>query len=187
MQQNYGGSRGFTLLELLVVLGIILLLTAVAVPMVDNYLAQAKVAKAQTDIEAFRSAFNLFRLDVGGLPSCPGCNPMAMGYCTCLAGLPGSNTQGINSNGTIDGALNSSMFPNNIIGWKGPYMTTQILKDPWDMWYQYEKDDCNECSTHNFSMIWSIGPNRMNEVWDETSNDGTARGDDIFALMKGRL
>jgi len=181
------GKSGFSLLELLIVLAIILLLTAVVVPMVDNYLAQAKIAKAQTDVEAFRSAFNLFRMDVGALPSCSGCNPATTGYFTGLVGVEGGSSAPVGSDGTLQGAIQSCMFPNNVVGWKGPYLTTQIMADPWNMWYQYEKDDCPQCAAHNFSMIWSVGPDRTNQAWPDSTMDGKPRGDDIIALMKGRL
>lgn len=62
-------APGFTLLELLVVLAILGLIAAFAVPRVMNYLGGAKTDAAKIQIENISTALDLYRLDVGRYPT----------------------------------------------------------------------------------------------------------------------
>ena len=65
-------ERGFTLLELLVVLGILALLATFAAPQVLRYLGRAKSETAKLQINAIASAVELYALDNGGYPAAAG-------------------------------------------------------------------------------------------------------------------
>jgi general secretion pathway protein G len=102
-------QRGFTLLELLVVLVIIGLLAGIVAP---QYFAQigksnAKVARAQ--IESFGQALDQYRLDVGHYPS------------------------------TEQGLLALRQVPQAEVQWQGPYLKRNIPLDPWGRPYVYVK------------------------------------------------
>src|ERR1043166_124929 len=62
-------ERGFTLVEILVVITIIGLIMALVGPRVINYLGEAKVKAAKIQIESFSSALDLYYLDAGRYPS----------------------------------------------------------------------------------------------------------------------
>ena len=101
------GARGFTLLELLVVMVIIGLLAGIVAP---QYFAQlgksnTKVAKAQ--IESFSQALDQYRLDVGQYPT------------------------------TEQGLAALRQAPQNTPRWAGPYLKREIPNDPWTHPYQY--------------------------------------------------
>ncbi len=56
-------DRGFTLIEVMVVVVILSILAAIVVPKIMDRPEQARVTKAKNDIRALESALNLYRLD----------------------------------------------------------------------------------------------------------------------------
>src|SRR5437879_11359904 len=86
------GQRGFTLVEILVVITIIGLIMGLVGPRVLNYLTESKAKAAKIQIESFASSLDLFFLDAGRYPS---------------------SSEGL-------GAL--VQRPGNISGWNGPYL-----------------------------------------------------------------
>jgi general secretion pathway protein G len=99
---------GFTLLELLVVLGILALLAAIAYPQVLRYLGAARTETAKAQIGALATSLELYALDNGGFPS-------------QQAGLS---------------ALIQA--PQGAKRWRGPYLKkAEGLLDPWGTPYHY--------------------------------------------------
>jgi len=62
-------QRGFTLIEIMVIVIIIGLLAAVIVPNLMGNVDQARVSKARQDIQAIETALTMFRLDNARYPS----------------------------------------------------------------------------------------------------------------------
>ena len=62
-------DAGYTLLELLVVMGILAVLTAVATPQLMAYFGKAKTQTAQLQIENIGTALELYYMENGGYPS----------------------------------------------------------------------------------------------------------------------
>ena len=101
-------EQGFTLVELLVVLGILGLLVAIASPQVLKYLDRAKVSTTRVQIASLSTALNLFKLDVGRFPT------TEEGLAALLTAPVGDET------------------------WNGPYINkTANLNDPWGRPYNY--------------------------------------------------
>lgn len=103
-------KRGFTLLELLVVVAIIATLAAVVAPSVFRNVGDAKVSAAKTQIESLSLALNSYRMDNDAFPS---------------------TEQGLDALRTIP---TSGEPPRN---WKGPYLTRVVPLDPWGRPYIY--------------------------------------------------
>lgn len=100
-------SRGFTLLELLVVVAIIGLLAAYVGPRYFSQLSKSETAVAKAQIEAFSKALDQYRLDVGRFPT------TEQGLAALMA-APGANKK-----------------------WNGPYLSKEIPPDPWGNAYVY--------------------------------------------------
>jgi prepilin-type N-terminal cleavage/methylation domain-containing protein len=64
-------SKGFTLLELLVVVAIIGALAAIAIPVYSNYVDKAQVAVAFSTLDAIRKDFEFYHIDYHEYPPAP--------------------------------------------------------------------------------------------------------------------
>ena len=102
------GESGFTLLELLVVLGIIVMLATVAGPQVLRYMSKARTDTAKAQLSSLTTAVELYALDNGGYPA------QQVGLGALMQPPPGASH------------------------WRGPYLKrADGLIDPWGRPYQY--------------------------------------------------
>lgn len=65
-------QQGFTLIELMVVIGIIAILSAIGVPAYQNYLRKAALTDMLQTFIPYRTAIGLCALDHGGVDNCDG-------------------------------------------------------------------------------------------------------------------
>lgn len=106
-KRNFYDGRGFTLIELMVVVIIIGLLAALVAPRFFGKVEQSRLKAAQAQIELFGAALDQFRLDVGKYPT---------------------TSEGLSALRTKTGGMES---------WNGPYLKKEIPADPWGRPYVY--------------------------------------------------
>ncbi len=69
LRKHIGNAKGFSLLELMAVMVILGLISAVAVPSVYKHIRKGKQQTARTQIEMIDSALEAYRMDTGDFPS----------------------------------------------------------------------------------------------------------------------
>ena len=105
---NASVERGFTLLELLVVMVIIGLLASYVGPKYFAQLGRSEMTTARAQIKGIEKALDTFRLDVGRYPK------------------------------TEEGLAVLLVRPTESADkWNGPYLDNNVPKDPWGHPYQY--------------------------------------------------
>lgn len=103
------GARGFTLIEIMVVVVIIGILAALVAPAVMSRIDDAAITKAKQDIRAYETALNLFRIDNFKYPT---------------------TDQGL-------AALKVRPTDSSIRNWKQGGYIDELKQDPWGNDYHY--------------------------------------------------
>ena len=102
-------KRGYSLLEILIVLAIIALIAALVGPRLFAQFDKSKVTAAKVQVKSLASAIETMQLDVGRYPS-------ASEGLSLLVTAPGSG----------------------VANWSGPYLSGALPKDPWGRDYIYQ-------------------------------------------------
>ena len=116
--------RGFTLIEVLLVLVILVILAATAVPLYSSYQKQANKNAAKSQIGMMETALDGYQLNVGDYPV------------------------------TLDGLLAPPADLPNPAKWEGPYLKGNAIPlDPWGNQYQYKAPGDHNQTTYDLWTV----------------------------------
>jgi prepilin-type N-terminal cleavage/methylation domain-containing protein len=206
-------NKGFTLIEVVVVLAVVAILAAILTPTIVKNMDDAKFSRAENEVQVIAAALGSFYKDLGRWPTSDG-----TGLADSIQLLYGpGDTPGIQGGGVAQeqfwlndgtgwgaGVLDSfanqlvqnlpgggggTIYPDDTtvprpeLRWKGPYIV-EVKADPWGSHYS-----CNIwytfSTTTNFVGVWSAGPDRTsNTDAVQVSTAVTIGGDDVVFRLK---
>jgi len=138
-QQRAVSQRGFTLLELLVVIVIIGLLAAFVAPKYFGQIGRSRIQIARAQIESLDKALDQYRIDTGHYPS------------------------------TEAGLVALTVAPANEPMWHGSYLKKGVPLDPWGHPYSYKQPGDNGREFDIISFGADGAPNGAGEDADITN------------------
>lgn len=167
-------NRGFTLVELVIVLLIIAIIAGIVVGRFGAGTRSAENAKAQAEMDNIRAAVIAMRMDTGFWPAGTAwdvdgtdflINSAGLGYVIKDDGSQGSNANLVSAQGKA----------------KTPYLevppAVTYLQDPWEKGYYVYYYSGNK-------TLWvlSRGPDKVANAWDWTDGKPDT-GDDLMTLI----
>ncbi len=150
-------KKGFTLVEMLVVIAIIGILMALLFPVFTNVLKKAKVTKAKTEISQIEQAWKAFLMDYKEFPS--GLDKGSQMTKSVVEHLTGDNNS-INTRDTLYMEIDSN----------------ENYTDPWGNTYNIQlKTSGRQKSYDNQTinkqvLVWSLGPDKKEKTKDDIRN-----------------
>lgn len=143
MRRNGQRRKGFTLIEVLLVAGILALLAAFAIPRLMGQAEQARIRLAQAAIGRngpIAKALDAYKWDMGRYPE-------------------------------TDEGISALMQPKSQVddeSYGGPYLENDEIRDPWGNEFNYRSP--GEMHEDSYDM-WSNGPDGKNDDGKEGSDD----------------
>lgn len=135
-------KKGFTLVEVMIVVAIIGLLAAIAVPAYNRARTRSYITRAESDLRIISGAVEELAFDTGQWPGG-----------TALADVGDEEVLDLNS-GLAGIVANDGTFSSK---WDGPYMKA-VPQDPWGMDYFFDPD--YQVDSAMRMVVGSYGPNK---------------------------
>jgi general secretion pathway protein G len=131
---------GFTLIEVLLVMAILVVLASLVAVNVGSARRKAKLDAARSQVGMFKTPLQMYELAIGAYPT---------------------TAQGLEALRTGPGDLPDPAK------WDGPYLESSVPLDPWNNPYQYVSPGTHNPDGYD---VWSFGPDGINGTEDDIGN-----------------
>ena len=185
--------HGFTLIEIIVILGVISILVAILTPTVLKYIDEAQLSKAEEDVKVINATLTDLIKDTGQYPGDKAsqtfiCGPGTIATAGATGWAASSAVCSSMQNHLMINDPDDNLTPDEATDyrttgkkkkWKGPYV--QLLgEDPWGNAYEVNS---STLVGGNSSPTWviSAGPD---STFDTATTDTTLSDDDIGVRIK---
>ncbi len=195
--------RGFTLIELILVVAVVAILAAILVPTVFSILDDSAVAKGQADVKAIAGAVVAFRKDVGEFPTRDAdvaspaevnmlysgtVVPAASDFTPALGGGDPFNCGTSTNCETFEFPFVTNTSTSNQYStsgkkqWKGPYLSENPV-DEFDTPYIVYVRRLRRVGPVTSERAWVVFAGE-NALYETTPGHTSAQGDDTVFLIK---
>jgi prepilin-type N-terminal cleavage/methylation domain-containing protein len=206
-EDNMKASKGFTLIELAVVLAIIAILAAILTPIVTSYIDQAREVRTRSDVGAIARAVLLYQRDTGRFPIYD--NFAAANADTATADLLISSGAAPNTNATATGwtaglstdSLSEYLNTNKLtlatgagtggnlgaVAFRGPYLDAVLQGDAYGNRYAVTAAHLKRTDQSKWAFVVSAGADGEIDVPYsnvKTATFPTAVDDDVIAVIR---
>ena len=202
--KKFGGTGGFTLIEIVIVLAIIAVLAGILTPTLTRYVGDSRTRKAEADTRNLGAAIGKFYGDTGNWPIWVASTDMTAdgGRYELLdttegeeadqnTGITGWDATGAGVADTFDAQLINNTPAYSTSGrraWKGPYLGHEsATADPWGTKYYANVEFLQPANVSGAKPVFvlSAGPNKLIETAFSQTGPGLAvGGDDITFRVK---
>jgi prepilin-type N-terminal cleavage/methylation domain-containing protein len=189
---------GFTLIEMVIVLGIISVLASILVPTLTKYVIDTRLRRAQNDVELISAAVGQFHYDTALMPVSSDYSGGTRNDVETLRGpgndpvepeaskqwLTGKKLDDLKDQIMNNAANYPTSGPNR---WRGPYLS-ELREDPWGNSYLVnvrwvQPDNMTGANEIKSCFVLSAGPNGQIDTVFE-GNAATPGDDDIVCRIK---
>ncbi|PLX98079.1 MAG: type II secretion system protein GspG [Desulfuromonas sp.] len=137
---KFQSEKGFTFIEIMVVVIILGVLAAIVLPKFTGRTQEARINAAESQVGVFATALDAYELDNGGYPT---------------------TEQGLSA------LSQEPTVPPTPTRWKGPYLQKAVGPDPWGGEYQYKSP--GQRNPRSYDLL-SYGPDKREGGGDDITN-----------------
>jgi prepilin-type N-terminal cleavage/methylation domain-containing protein len=215
MRKNWGkrrrppASSGFTLVEVIVVLSVVLLLSGIAVPLISGYMEDGKRARAAAEVNVIAAAVTAFYKDVGIYPARSGggadntlyvlatgaaqptSNPFTAGHAFATWAMDATRGDVLDNHlvhNRPQGNASAAYSTTTKFRWRGPYLAGPMSEDPWGRPYVINVISAWNNSATNYKRVFVLSAGSNGRI--DTDRFATATtdiaGDDIGLIAHQR-
>jgi prepilin-type N-terminal cleavage/methylation domain-containing protein len=201
------GQKGFTLIELAVVLAIIAVLAAILTPIVTSYIDQSRDVRGRSDVGAISRAVLLYQRDTGRFPiysSFANANADTPAADLLVTGGAAPSTAGATNWTGITTAVDLADYLNvnklsagigtgasgsqnlGAVAFRGPYLDNVIQSDPWGNRYTVTAKHLRRTNQSSWAYVISAGPDSaISTNFDQAKTTAfIASGDDLVSVVR---